>query len=115
MRKAEMKRFEKLLVKMRHQVLGQVNQLERNNISKSQRDSSGDLSSYAYHMADLASAKRVAMQELSVEHDPRPDSPPNVDHHQVLGLAPVPAKGVLCQGSHLAVIGHIHRQIVAFL
>ena len=55
MRKTEMKRFEKLLVEMRRQVLGQVNQIERDNMSKSQRDSSGDLSSYSYHMADLAS------------------------------------------------------------
>lgn len=66
MRKTEMKRFKSLLENMRRQVIGQMNQLERDNISKSQRESSGDLSSYAYHMADLASDSFEREFEMSI-------------------------------------------------
>ena len=55
MTKQEMKKYKELLIKEREKLTSELNSLTKDNINKSQRDASGDLSSYTYHMADMAS------------------------------------------------------------
>lgn len=51
MRKRELEKFKKLLLEERDSV-GEEMHRENESLSKSQRDSAGDLSGYAFHMAD---------------------------------------------------------------
>lgn len=51
----EMKRFEKMLIEERTQLIKQLGNHAETLFKRSQRDSSGDLSAYSYHMADLGS------------------------------------------------------------
>ena len=44
-----------LLIKKRIDLLDGINHLKNETLNKSQREASGDLSGYAYHMADMAS------------------------------------------------------------
>ena len=53
MNKKELERFESLLLERREQLSKQVDELEEQSLRVSQRDFAGDLSGYAYHMADL--------------------------------------------------------------
>ena len=50
-RKRELEKFKKLLLEERDSVVEEVHR-ENESLSKSQRDSAGDLSGYAFHMAD---------------------------------------------------------------
>ncbi len=52
MRKRDLERFEKLLAEQREQFANQQGQLG-DAARRSQRESSGELSAYTYHMADL--------------------------------------------------------------
>ena len=54
MTKKEAAKFKKLLLKKREDVLGEINHIVKENL-KSQKEASGDLSGYSYHMADMAS------------------------------------------------------------
>ena len=54
MNKKDQKRFEKRLLEEREKLLQNMARLEANVLSKNQKESSGDLSSYSFHMADLA-------------------------------------------------------------
>ncbi|MBL7157617.1 MAG: TraR/DksA C4-type zinc finger protein [Candidatus Omnitrophica bacterium] len=47
--------FKKSLVKEKISLLQGINHLTNETLKKSQREASGDLSGYAYHMADMAS------------------------------------------------------------
>ena len=53
--KKELKPFRDLLIKEKISLLEGMNHLTSETLKKSQRESSGDLSGYAYHMADMAS------------------------------------------------------------
>ena len=53
--KAELKKYKQLLIKEREKVGGGLSYITATTLNKSQRDASGDLSGYAYHMADMAS------------------------------------------------------------
>jgi DnaK suppressor protein len=53
MDKKKREKFRKLLLEKREQLSRQINDLQKESLRKSQRDSTGDLSGYAYHMADL--------------------------------------------------------------
>ena len=53
--KKDIKFFKDLLVKSRITLFNGINHLKKETLKKSQRDASGDLSGYAYHMADMAS------------------------------------------------------------
>ena len=55
MPKAELKKFKKILLVEREKTGGELSHISENTLKKSQRDSSGDLSGYSYHMADMAS------------------------------------------------------------
>jgi DnaK suppressor protein len=52
--KKDLKLFEKKLLEEREKLLENMARLEANVLSKNQKESSGDLSSYSFHMADLA-------------------------------------------------------------
>lgn len=54
MNKKDKKRFEKRLLEEREKLLENMARLENSVLSKNQKESSGDLSSYSFHMADLA-------------------------------------------------------------
>jgi len=55
MPKPELKIFTALLLKEREKVGGGLSHIAETTLNKSQRDASGDLSGYSYHMADMAS------------------------------------------------------------
>jgi len=55
MPKQELKFYQALLVKEREKVGGALSHIAETTLNKSQRDASGDLSGYSYHMADMAS------------------------------------------------------------
>ena len=54
MTKQEALKNKKLLLKLREDVTGEINSIAKDNL-KSQKESSGDLSGYSFHMADMAS------------------------------------------------------------
>jgi DnaK suppressor protein len=47
--------YKKLLIEEREKVGGELSHITENTLNKSQRDLSGDLSGYSFHMADMAS------------------------------------------------------------
>lgn len=53
--KAELKKYKILLLAERLKVGGDLSHITQNTLNKSQREASGDLSGYSYHMADQAS------------------------------------------------------------
>jgi len=54
MTKLELAKYKKLLMKVRESINGDINHIAKDNL-KSQKESSGDLSGYSFHMADMAS------------------------------------------------------------
>jgi DnaK suppressor protein len=52
MRKADLKKYEKLLLAKKKELLEEVANLMKDKISTTIKDSTGDISSYSYHMAD---------------------------------------------------------------
>lgn len=54
MTKRESEKFKKLLLKKREEILHEIKHIAEENL-KSQKEASGDLSAYSYHMADMAS------------------------------------------------------------
>lgn len=55
MNKNDLERFKKLLLKKREEIITEMSNITKNTLSKSQREASGDLSGYSFHMADQAS------------------------------------------------------------
>jgi RNA polymerase-binding protein DksA len=55
MPKTVLKKYKELLIKEREKVGGGLSYIAETTLNKSQRESSGDLSGYSYHMADMAS------------------------------------------------------------
>ena len=55
MPKSELKVYQQILLKEREKVGGDLSHIAQNTLNKSQRELSGDLSGYSYHMADMAS------------------------------------------------------------
>ena len=53
--KSELKLYKALLLGERNKVGGGLSHIAETTLNKSQRDASGDLSGYSYHMADMAS------------------------------------------------------------
>lgn len=47
-------KYQKLLETFREQIAGDLEHIEGDALNRSQRDASGDLSGYSYHMADMA-------------------------------------------------------------
>ncbi|MBI4550247.1 MAG: TraR/DksA C4-type zinc finger protein [Candidatus Omnitrophica bacterium] len=54
MNKKELKKFRDQLELERKKIISDLNHIEKDTLNKSQRDASGDLSGYSFHMADVA-------------------------------------------------------------
>ncbi len=54
MTKKELDRYKKLLIKKRDRIFSGLNHITKESLLKSQKEASGDLSSYSFHMADQA-------------------------------------------------------------
>jgi RNA polymerase-binding protein DksA len=54
MTKQELEKFKKILMIQRDKIVHGINHLEEGTLNRSQRDASGDLSGYSFHMADVA-------------------------------------------------------------
>ncbi len=54
MNKKELKEFKDQLDLVRRKIIGDLDHIEKDTLNKSQRDASGDLSGYGFHMADVA-------------------------------------------------------------
>lgn len=53
--KRELSKYRDLLIKEREKIGGGINHITQEALKTSQRDASGDLSGYSFHMADVAS------------------------------------------------------------
>jgi len=51
----EKKFYREKLIKLREEILGQMKDLSKDTLMKTQKDISGDISGYSIHMADVAS------------------------------------------------------------
>ncbi len=60
----ELAKYKQLLIERREQILSGIKHITDDNLKKTPRDSSGDISGYPYHMADMASD--AYNQELSL-------------------------------------------------
>lgn len=52
MKKADLKKYEKLLLEKRAQLIEELGLLKKNALGSTLKETTGDLSSYSYHMAD---------------------------------------------------------------
>jgi len=52
--KKDLERFKKILQEIRKKIEGDLEHLEESSLNTNQRDASGDLSGYSFHMADVA-------------------------------------------------------------
>lgn len=55
MAKKDLKKYKELLLKERENTGQEISHIAKESLKQSQRDASGDLSGYSYHMADMAS------------------------------------------------------------
>ena len=53
--KKDIEGFKKQLLELKRKILGEIQHLTEDSMSKTQREASGELSSYTFHMADMAS------------------------------------------------------------
>lgn len=52
--KKELSDFKKIVLKRKEEILDEIKHICDDTLKKSQRDASGDISGYTYHMADVA-------------------------------------------------------------
>jgi RNA polymerase-binding protein DksA len=52
--KKELAEFKKLILKRKEETLDDIKHISDDTLKKSQKDASGDISGYTYHMADVA-------------------------------------------------------------
>lgn len=52
--KKQLNDFKKLIIKRKGEMLDDIRHMSENTLRKSQKDNSGDISGYTYHMADVA-------------------------------------------------------------
>ena len=52
--KKELAEFKKIILKIKEEVLDEIKHISEDTLKKSQKDASGDISGYTYHMADVA-------------------------------------------------------------
>lgn len=55
MNKKDLEKYKKMLLKKREDVITEMKNITKDTLNKSQREASGDLSGYSFHMADQAS------------------------------------------------------------
>ncbi len=66
MRKKNLEYYKKKLLKLRESLVEEIEQLEGRSLSKTQRDSTGDLSGYSFHMADVATVNQEREKALNL-------------------------------------------------
>lgn len=66
MNKKDLKKLKKELERLRDELTDELQHLSENNLKRSQRDSTGDLSGYAYHMADVGTDNFGREMELNI-------------------------------------------------
>ena len=69
---AELKQYRSMLETLRDRIMDEIQFLAGDNLNRSQRDSSGDLSSYSFHMADQGTDnfdREFALNLVSSEQD----------------------------------------------
>lgn len=54
MNKKDLQKFKKLLLKEREKLTKEMKHIQQDSLGKSHKEATGDLSSYTYHMADMA-------------------------------------------------------------
>lgn len=52
--KKELNEFKKLILKRKEEILDDIKHISDDTLKKSQKEASGDISGYTYHMADVA-------------------------------------------------------------
>jgi len=52
--KKELSEFKKIILKRKEEVNDEIRHISEDTLKKSQKDASGDISGYTYHMADVA-------------------------------------------------------------
>ncbi|MCM8801474.1 MAG: TraR/DksA family transcriptional regulator [Candidatus Omnitrophica bacterium] len=52
--KKDLLEFKKIILKKKEEILDHIRHISENNLRKSQKELSGDISGYTYHMADVA-------------------------------------------------------------
>lgn len=52
--KNDLKEFKKLILKRKEEILEGIKHISEDTLKKSQKEASGDISGYTYHMADVA-------------------------------------------------------------
>ena len=52
--KKELNEFKKIILKRKEEIDDEIKHISDNTLKKSQKDASGDISGYTYHMADVA-------------------------------------------------------------
>ena len=52
--KEDIEKYKKMLLKKKEEMLKEVRGVQKDSLNTSQRDASGDLSAYTFHMADVA-------------------------------------------------------------
>lgn len=52
--KQELANFKELILKRKDEILDEIKHISEDTLKKSQKDASGDISGYTYHMADVA-------------------------------------------------------------
>ena len=70
--KTQLQEYKKILEKVRDRVVDEISFLAGDNLNRSPRDSSGDLSSYSFHMADQGTDnfdREFALNLVSSEQD----------------------------------------------
>jgi len=52
--KKELAEFKKIILKRKDEILDEIKHISEDTLKKSQKEASGDISGYTYHMADVA-------------------------------------------------------------
>ncbi|MFH0827927.1 MAG: TraR/DksA family transcriptional regulator [Candidatus Omnitrophota bacterium] len=52
--KKDLAEYKKLITKRKNEVMDSISRISEDTLKKSQKDASGDISGYAFHMADVA-------------------------------------------------------------
>ena len=69
MNKKSLEKYKKLLLKMREEIVAEMDSITKEALNQSQREASGDLSGYAFHMADAATDNYDREFSLNIASD----------------------------------------------
>jgi RNA polymerase-binding protein DksA len=69
MNKKDLEKYKNLLLKKREEVIAEMADITKDTLKKSQREASGDLSGYSFHMADQASDNYEREVSLNLASD----------------------------------------------